>query len=745
MSAFSEAVPGDAAGGGMFNVFWQTIRFLMWPLIRLIYRDRIVGAENFPRTGGVLFVPNHISYADAVILGVMMKRPLRFVISRQYYEMPVVGWLARLFRPVPVASNDSPGAMRRSIQVVIDSLKAGDVVCMFAEGCMSRTGQVQPFQRGLELIARRAGVPIIPAYLDGLWGSLFSYWGGRYILKWPPSFSRRVILAIGKPLPPSTPHWNVRQAVLGASVEAFAARKRHQIPLHMHFWRIARRRWWGHCMADSTGRSLTWGRTLVASLALARWMERKRPGEKMVGMMMPASVGAALVNVGALVAGRVPVNLNFTGARHAIQSAIDTCKLKTVFTSRALLEKTGLPERPEYLYMEDVLSSMSKKEMFVAFLLGALLPACLARRFLMRPVKMDDLATVMFTSGSTGEPKGVMLSHHNVVSNIEGFSEVLRFRTNDTMAGVLPLFHSFGFTATLWAPLTRGMRVAYHPNPLDAKGVGQLIEKHRATIIAGTSSFFAMYARGCKPEQFASLRLAVAGGQKLVPEVATAFKERFGLALSEGYGCTELSPVVAVNSDDVRHGRIVQHSSREGSVGRPLPGLLAQAVGIESGEPLGADESGIVLIRGASVMQAYMDNPEATAAVIRDGWYVTNDVGRIDEDGYLFIEDRISRFSKIGGEMVPHSAVEEALRTAAEDTERRFAVVTLPDRVRGEKLAVAYTGEELDVNALLKRLGENGIPNLWLPAPSDFHRVEDIPLLPTGKPDLVSVRKMIQG
>lgn len=728
----------------MFNAFWQAIRFLLLPLLWLIYRARVVGEENIPRQGGVLLIPNHISYADAIILGAFLRRPLRFVISRDYYEMPVIGWFAKMVQTVPVASTDSPDAMRRSIQTVINSLKAGDCVCMFAEGCMSRTGQVQPFRRGLELIARRANVPIVPAYVDGMWGSIFSYWGGRYILKWPATFSRRVILAIGKPLPPRTSAWKVRQAVLGQSVQAYAERKRHQVPLHVHFWRIARRRWNGKCMADSTGRTLTWGKTLTASLALARWMDRNRPGEKMIGMMMPASVGAALVNVGALIAGRVPVNLNFTGARHALQSAIERCNLKTVFTSRALLEKTGLPERPEYLYIEDVLSSMSKQEMLVSFLLAFLFPTSLARRFLMGPAKMDDLATVMFTSGSTGEPKGVMLSHHNVVSNIEGFSEVLRFGTNDTMTGALPLFHSFGFTATLWAPLTRGMRVAYHPNPLDAKGVGQLVEKHRATIICGTSSFFAMYARGCRPEQFTSLRLAVAGGQKLVPEVAEAFKERFGLPLSEGYGCTELSPVVAVNTTDVRHGRIFQHGAREKSVGRPLPGLLVQAVGVDSWEPLDANESGIILVRGASVMQRYMDNPEATALAIRDGWYVTNDIGRIDEDGFLFIEDRLSRFSKIGGEMVPHSAVEEALQTAAEGRERRFAVVTLPDRVRGEKLAVAYTGEAMDANALLKRLSEMGIPNLWLPSASDFHRIEEMPMLATGKADLVTVRKMLQ-
>ena len=353
--------------------------------------------------------------------------------------------------------------------------------------------------------------------------------------------------------------------------DAFALRKRFQLPLHVQFWRAARSSpftWRRLCMADSTGQELTWGRSLAGALMLSRWMDRRCRGQKMVGMMMPASVGAALMNAATLISGRVPVNLNFTGARASIGVAIRRCGLKTVFTSRALLQRTGLPERPEYVYLEDVMRRMPRRDQVLCYLLAAITPNALAERRLMRRGAMDDLATVMFTSGATGEPKGVMLSHHNIVSNIEAFSEVLRFGPSDTMMGVLPPFHSFGFTATLWAPLTQRMRVVYHPNPLDAKGVGRMAAKYRATVIAGTSSFFALYARGCEPEQFRSLRLAVAGAQKLVPAVAEAFEARFGLPLTEGYGCTELSPVVAVNVPDVtrRRGEADRRARR---LGRP--------------------------------------------------------------------------------------------------------------------------------------------------------------------------------
>ncbi len=525
-------------------------------------------------------------------------------------------------------------------------------------------------------------------------------------------------------------------------------------------------------MADSTGQELTWGRSLAGALMLSRWMARRCRGQKMVGMMMPASVGAALMNAATLMSGRVPVNLNFTGARASIGVAIRRCGLKTVFTSRGLLQRTGLPERPEYVYLEDVMRGMPRRDLALCWLLAAITPNAVAERRLMRRGTMDDLATVMFTSGATGEPKGVMLTQHNVVSNIEAFSEVLRFGPADTMLGMLPPFHSFGFTATLWTPLTTRMPVVYQPNPLDAKGVGRMAAEYRATVIAGTSSFFALYARGCEPEQFRTLRLAVAGAQKLVPAVAEAFEARFGLPLTEGYGCTELSPVAAVNVPDVTDGAVKQTGSRAGSVGRPLPGFGVLIADRETLRPAPAGAPGVILIRGPSTMLRYMDDARATAAAFREGppppepglrrldWYVTADIGVLDEDGFLFIHDRVSRFSKIGGEIVPHMAIEAALAAASSVTDRpfdaaqgapstvegrSFAVVTLPDRVRGEKVAVVYSGPELDADALLRKMSERGVPNLWLPSPRDFHRVERLPFLPSGKLDLAATRRLAEA
>jgi len=254
-----------------------------------------------------------------------------------------------------------------------------------------------------------------------------------------------------------------------------------------------------------------------------------------------------------------------------------------------------------------------------------------------------------------------------------------------------------------------------------------------------------VYTRGCRPEQFRTVRLAVAGGQKLVSSVADAFQERFDLPLCEGYGCTELTPVVSVNLDDVVVEGVIQHGTRAGAVGRPLPGLSIKVADRETLELLPDDAVGIVLVRGPSVMMGYLDAPEATAKVVREGWYVTGDLGLVDEDGFLHIHDRVSRFSKIAGEMIPHAVVENAMVKAVGSLENNFAVLSAPDRVRGERLVVIYDGPELDVKALVEKLSGTGMPNLWIPLPRNFARVEAVPLLASGKLNLMEARRMAEG
>ncbi len=353
----------------------------------------------------------------------------------------------------------------------------------------------------------------------------------------------------------------------------------------------------------------------------------------------------------------------------------------------------------------------------------------------------DATATIIFSSGSTGIPKGVVLSHRNILANIDAIGEVFQIKHRDVMIGVLPFFHSFGFTTTLWFPLIAGFGVAYHPNPTDAKTIGDLAERYHGTILVSTPTFCAAYIRKIKPEQFAHLRIAMVGAEKLREPIASAFRDKFGLDLLEGYGCTEMSPVVSANAPDAAHGGASRYGVKPGSVGRPLPGVEARIVDVETREgPLTGTE-GLLLLKGPNLMMGYLDDEEQTRAVMSDGWYVSGDIARIDEDGFIHITDRLSRFSKIGGEMVPHMKIEETLAALLEEG-YAAAVTAVPDESRGERIVAFYTDPALRPGDLWEQLSSTPLPRLWIPKKDDIHFIESIPTLGTGKVDLRRVRDL---
>jgi len=356
--------------------------------------------------------------------------------------------------------------------------------------------------------------------------------------------------------------------------------------------------------------------------------------------------------------------------------------------------------------------------------------------------ELDELATVIFSSGSTGEPKGVMLSHYNVISNVEQLEQVFGLDRRDRVLGVLPFFHSFGFTATICMPPVIGAGAAYHPNPLDAKMIGPLVNEYALTLLLATPTFLQLYMRGCDPADFGSLRIVLTGAEKLPERLATAFDERFGIRPLEGYGCTECGPAVSVNTHDFRSAGFRQVGAKRGKIGHPLPGVSVRIVDPENpqGPPLPVDQPGLLLVRGPNVMQGYLGKPEKTAEVIQNGWYVTGDIAALDEDGFLQITDRLSRFSKIGGEMVPHIKVEEKLHELAGVTEQTFVVTSVADEKKGERLVVLHKISDDKLKPILEKLGTSDLPNLWKPKADAFVRVETIPMLGTGKLDLRKVK-----
>ena len=715
------------------------VRFVIWLLTHTLYRIRIIGQEHVPFRGPALLVSNHVSFVDALLIGASVQRFIRFVLHREFYDNRWLHWFFRLMNSIPVSANN-----RRDI---IDSLKRsrqelaeGHVVCIFAEGAISRTGHLLPFKRGLEKIVEGTEVPIIPVHLDQIWGSIFSFKEGRFFWKWPQRIPYSVTVSFGKPLPPTATTQEVRQAVLEMGSDAAQHRREAHDLLHRKFIRQAKRRWRSLCMVDTTGTQLSYGKALVGSLMLSRWVTNHCANDRMVGVILPASVGGALANIAILLAGKVPVNLNFTSGQEAMTSAIERCRINMILTSRTFLTKAGIEEQPNMVFIEDIRKTFKPVSSALMAALAFLAPSRILELSFAKHQRPDDLATVIFSSGSTAIPKGVMLSHHNIISNIEGMCQVIRFTRDDRIMGVLPFFHSFGFSVSLWLPLLTGFGAVYHPNPMDAKTIGETIQKHKATLLISTPTFYAAYLKRCSTEEFASLRYSIAGAEKLRPHIAEGYKEKFGMDLFEGYGCTEMAPVISVNIPDVIHHNIRQIGHKPGTVGHPIPGVAAKVINPESGNALPFGQEGLLLVKGPNRMLGYLGEPELTQQALHDGWYVTGDIAAIDEDGFIRITDRVSRFSKIGGEMVPHTKIEESINQILGNT--GCAVTAVPDEQKGERLVAFYCQNGVSAEDLWSKLNLTDLPKLWIPKRENLYWIESIPLLGSGKVDLKAIQRL---
>jgi acyl-[acyl-carrier-protein]-phospholipid O-acyltransferase/long-chain-fatty-acid--[acyl-carrier-protein] ligase len=730
------------------------LRFIMWIATHTLYRIKVLGRENIPTKGGALFVCNHLSLADATFLQAAVDRPIRFIMLKAMYDKPFIGRWAKITGAIPISSELRPREMLKSLQTASDAIKNGEVVCIFAEGQITRIGQLMPFRRGFERIMQGVDAPIIPVGLDGVWGSIFSFESHRFLWKWPRRIPYLISVNFGKPMPPTAAPFEVRQVVQELLAEAWRERKRRMRPLHHSFVVSARRRPRRLAMADALTPAVTFSGALTRSILLARRLKKVWAGQKMVGLLLPPSVGGALANWAALFCGKVPVNLNYTLSEESLAACAKQCNLKTILTSRAFIEKVKLKLPGEILYLEDVIrnSPPSVWEKLTALFIARCLPVAWVERVLNdQPAApgnpLDQLATIIFSSGSTGEPKGVMLTHYNVGSNIEQLGQTFAFGGRDKILGVLPFFHSFGFTGTLMLPGVLGIGAVYHVNPLDAKTIGQLVGDHEVTFLLATPTFLQIYMRGCTAEQFGSVRLVAVGAEKLPERLATAFEEQFGIRPFEAYGCTECAPAVTVNTHDFRAAGFRQVGAKRGKIGHPLPGVcvrIVDPVSANPAAPLPLGQSGLLLVRGPNVMLGYLGKPEKTAEVLRDGWYTTGDIAALDEDGFIQITDRLSRFSKIGGEMVPHIKVEELLHELAGVTEHTFVVTSIADERKGERLVVLHKLAADKLQPCLDKLSASDLPNLWKPKADSFVRMEAFPMLGTGKLDLRKVKEVAQ-
>jgi acyl-[acyl-carrier-protein]-phospholipid O-acyltransferase/long-chain-fatty-acid--[acyl-carrier-protein] ligase len=731
-------------------LFWLRpvllVRIPVWILCHTVYRLRVMGRENVPTRGPALLVCNHVSYLDWLFLLAAQRRFIHFVIFAGWTRRFGLRHLLRWAGVIPIDKSAGPRAIVQSLHQAAEALARGEVVCIFAEGRFTRTGFLLPFHRGFEQIVKHCPAPIIPVCLEHLWGSIFSYWGSRLIWKWPMELPYPVTIAFGSPLPATAQAAEVRQAVQKLSADAAFARIDSKRPVHRQFVRLACRHPFRPCLIDPLlqAKPLSYGQVLVGAACLSRRLRVRLADEQMVGLWLPPGAAAVLANLALAFLGKVSVNLNYTVSAAVVQSAASQCRLRHVLTAKRFAQRLPLATGPgiESLYLEDLLAEVTTGEKVRGFLAVLLLPCFLTERWSLRlgPTRPDDLLTVIFSSGSTGDPKGVMLTYRNITANAESVIQAIDPRPKDRVLGILPFFHSFGYTVTFWVPLQIGASVVYHADPRQSREIGELCRKHRCTIFLTTPTFLRLCLRHCQPGDFDSLRFLWCGAEKLPPALAKAFQEKFHVLPMEGYGATELAPAAVVNVPDKDLDGFRQIGNKPGTIGQPLPGVAARIVDPETFEPLSAGKDGLLLIYGPNVMAGYLDRPEATREALRDGWYVTGDIARMDEDGFITLTDRLSRFSKIGGEMVPHQRIEDELHAILGTSERVCVVTAVPDESKGERLVVLHVG--MDVPVVWQQLSSRGLPNLWLPRERDFFQVPELPLSGIGKVDLKKCKEI---
>ncbi|MEM9281818.1 MAG: AMP-binding protein [Verrucomicrobiota bacterium] len=689
---------------------------------------------------GVLLIPNRLSFEALLHLEKQLEgRDLVYLVEKGVEHDPLMdshmnqdGTEVMRFSPDESAEE----AFKKDLH---QFLAEGSVVIFVPSAARARLGQTLTVPSAMLKFLTDSGAAILPLFVDHPEESSLVVENREDI--------ERVILSFGEPLQREAANLaNYTENLLAAAEVAFSSRPVLQSHLAYEVLKGLKKHGRTSEYIDGLdGGVLRFDKLLAAAIVLSKVI-RKETEKQRVGVILPPGKGGILSNVAVLLAGKIPVNLNFTAGDKAIASCIEQADLDKFITADPFVRKMSSfnwPPNRQLILIDRVLPGLKMKivgwlglsKMFSAGLLAAILKV---------PKKGgSEEAVLLFTSGSSGDPKGVVLSHRNILANVNQFSVRINLKSTEKILGCLPLFHSFGSTVTMWFPVIEGISVVTYPSPLEVPKLAELIEKHSVTMLLATPTFLRGYLRRATREQLESVKLAITGAEKLPKKVAEAFESRFGKPVLEGYGLTETSPVTNVNMPDPEDENVMGAvdgpplpNHRFGSVGQFIPGVAVRISDPDTHEPLPLHESGMIWVKGANIFEGYLNQPEKTESVMQNGWFMTGDIGRLDEDGFLYIEGRLSRFSKIGGEMVPHETVEDHINKAAglTDDERRIAVVGVPDEAKGEALILLSSDPDIDLQELRVKLTEAGIPALWIP--KKLVDVEAIPILASGKLDI---------
>lgn len=727
------------------------LRQLLRTVLSLHYKFLVNGIRNIPWEGPVLLVGNHISYIDWALVQMASPRPLRIVVSQPAFEK----WYIRLLLSRMNAIRLDLSRPETALNEAHVALLRGEAVVVFPENALTPTGNVNRFRLDYSsVVAGVDGVKVVPFYIQGLWGSSYSMAGAGY-RDVVHSGGRIVSVAFGEELPVESSNVKVMRAIQELSITAWEAYLRQLRPVASSWIRTVKRKRSAPLVFSPDGKHYSAYSLATAALSFSGIFEKLADNGKCIGLLLPPSGSAIIANLALLIRGKTVCNLNYSSTPETMNHCCKVAGVKTIITAKVFVDKLkqkGLPmddllNNYKVLYMEDLSKQLKKTKLVLNFLRILILPAWYIEWRFFKKVKIDDVVTVIFSSGSEGTPKGVELTHFNLMGNIKQCASILNVGPEDVFLGLLPLFHAFGFSITTMLCMVEGIPVATCPDPTDVRLIGRMSAEFKVTVVVATGTFLRIWgtSRYIHPLMFEHVRCIFAGAEKIREDVRNLYRTKFKLEIYEGFGCTETTPVASVNIRDTLMDdfRTVLVGNKPGTVGVPMPGCQFRVVDPDTLKELPLGEDGLILVGGAQIMKGYLNDPERTAAALTviDGrrWYKTGDKGHIDEDGFITIVDRYSRFAKLGGEMVSLGAVDFKISECPEFDDVEHFAVAVPDGAKGEKIALVFASEksEDEVKSLIRQVG---LPPLMVP--SYVVKVDELPRLGSGKADVQTGKKI---
>ena len=740
--------------GTMYTIYQlpqSLILLFLKTIVGMKYKLEVNGITNIPQTGGVLLLGNHISWIDWAVVLMAVPKEVRFVMDKTIYSKWYIKWIFRMFNAIPISNASS----KTTIKIIAKQLDEGNIVVIFPEGSITRNGHLGEFKKGFEKILQLTStdVKVVPFYIRGLWESMFSRANQKFKKS---NRTNSVTISFARYMKKENANIiSVKKQIINLSTKSWQEHIKNLKPLNETIFNRLKELKNNMIFTDSTGLELSGHKFLTASIVFKNLLKKQIENQN-VGILLPSSTAGAFINYSVLLMGKTAVNLNYTSQIETLKYCISKAQIKSIITSRKFIEKLELRgidlkeafEDVELIYLEDLRQNISKAKSLSVFLSVKILPSFLSKFIYLTKTKKDDTVLILFSSGSEGTPKGIELSGDNILGNAQQIANIINVNDEDIILGSLPLFHAFGIVVTTYLPLIEGIRCVAHPDPTDGLAIAKLISSYKVTIMCGTSTFFRLYTKNQKIHSlmFESLRLVVSGAEKLREDVRIEFKKRFAKDILEGFGTTETSPVATCNLPDVLSPDFsIQKGQKAGTVGMAIPGTTIKVVDPVTFKELKVNEEGMILISGIQVMKSYLDDEDRTKKALKvinaKTYYITGDKGKLDEDGFLTIVDRYSRFAKIGGEMISLGAIEELISKFIESTDNLidFLVTSLEDEKKGEKIILLISNANKEfIQELKEKILQNFDNKLMIP--SEIKIVEEIPKLGSGKKDFAKAK-----